>query len=234
MSDISKITPGDIAALFPPKLLLSPPPPCKGTPFDPSHDYFHDLGDDEKYKDEKGREYPYLRGLQRLAHNNRNGVVRVNSKIIKAPSLNYTTNEDGTTGVPDCIAAVTVTYSFKDGTSFAGSADASYKAHEHPFNLHLVAVAESKAEARAIRRAFNISKVSKEEIGSPSDVVGDPDTGPITDTQIQGINKVAGRKGLDDAKVLQLIKSDASEIKDLTSAEGRAVLKAVNKFKPKD
>lgn len=214
--------------------LQIPVPP--GT-FDPAHDYFDDLADDEKYKDDKGREYPYLRGLQRLAHRNRGGVVRVDSQVVKAPSVNSyaEVGERDVASAPDCIAAVTVTYYFRDGTQFSGSADASYKAHEAPFNLHLTAVAESKAEARAIRRAFNISKVSKEEIGSPNDVVGDPDNVPITDAQIQGINKVAARKGLTgEAEILKVIKrEDLSEISELTSAEARDALKAINKYKPK-
>lgn len=212
-------------------------------PFDPKHDYFEDLKSSEKYVDNKtGAEYPFLKGLIRLAHNNRGGVQRVDSVIAKVPSLEtrkeYELDEKGNREViaetkPDCIAAVTVTYYFKDGTTFSGSADASYKAHDAPYNLHLTAVAESKAEARAIRRALMITKVAKEEIGE-AEVVGDPDDGPITDTQLAYIRKTAKRKKLSQTDVLKMIKrEDLSDITQLTSEEARKALKAIDKKKIK-
>lgn len=210
-------------------------------PFDPDHDYFQDLKSSEKYVDDKtGNEYPYLKGLIRLAHKNRGGVLRVESEIIKVPALDAHKRYEpdvkpkkvAEETSADCIAAVTVTYYFKDGTSFSGSADASYKAHEAPFNLHLTAVAESKAEARAIRRALMITKVAKEEIGGA--VVGDPDTGPITDTQLNMIRKVAKRKKLSQADVLKMVKrTDLTDITQLTTAEGRKAAAAVNRAKAK-
>jgi hypothetical protein len=196
--------------------------------FDYKKDYFAELRSDEKWS-EDGREYPYLKGLRRLAHSNRSGVQAVDSVIVKVPSVNI----DSKGATPDCIAAVTVTYTFRDGTRFAGSADASYKAHDKPFSLHLVAIAESKAEARAIRRAFNISQVAKEEIGS-SHKEEDRSNEPISDAQLAGIKKIAKRKKLGQAAVLELLKrSDLKSIDELTFSEGVAALKAVNSYKPK-
>lgn len=206
--------------------------------FDPTHDYFEDLKDSEKYTEKGGnREYPYLRGLQRIAHSNRGGVKEILSHIVKAPSV----DSDGE-DTPDCIAAVTVTYVFKDGTSFAGSADASYKAVEHPVNLHLTAVADSKAEARAIRRAFAISKVSKEEIGDAQFIEYQEDSvddKPISDQQIQGIKRVAKRKELGQADVIQLLKlkdpraAEVNDINDLNRAEAAKAMRLINKYKQK-
>ena len=197
-------------------------------PFDPDKDYFAELRPDEKWE-EKDREYPYLKGLKRIAFNHRGGVLNVRSQIVKVPSVNI----DSKGATPDCIAAVTITYEFVDGSSFDGSADASYKAHKPPFSLHLVAIAESKAEARAIRRAFNISQVAKEEIGS-SHQEEDRSDEPISDIQIKGIEKIARRKELKPSDVLKLINCEGLEnITKLTHAEGIAALKAVNRYKPK-
>ena len=194
--------------------------------FDPTRDYFEDLKESEKYKDDKGREYPLLKGLIRLAHTNRGGVKEVRSHIVKAPSLNKSDDSQ-----PDCIAAVTVSYYFNDGTVFEGSADASFKAHDAPFNLHLTAGAESKAAARAIRSAFMITAVSKEEIGS-AHVAGDPDSGPINDAQINAIRKIAKRKRLSQKDVLGLVgRKDLSDITELTAAEGRKAMQSVNRAK---
>lgn len=216
----------------------------KNKMFDPAFDYFDELLESEKYSDDKGREYPYLKGLIRLAHKYRGGVKEVHSRIHKAPSVNSfnfveAAKQDASSvvnkniSIPDCIAAVTISYHFNDGTIFEGSADASYKAHGAPYNLHLTAVAESKAEARALRRAFAITQVSKEEIGQV-DVAGDPDNGPITDAQINGLRIVAKRKGISQSQVFKMAgRADAKDIKELTSEEGRKALKKVNAFKQK-
>lgn len=181
-------------------------------PFDCKKDYFSMLKDSELYDGE----YPLLKGLQRLAHNNRGGIVEICTHIMKS-ELD--------------IAAVTVDYVFRDGTRWSGSADATKEAHKKPYNLHLVAVAESKAESRCLRRAFNISKVTFEEIGA-ADVAGEPDSGPIEPHQIEAIKKVAKRKKISKIKVLELIdRSDLDDITELTAKEGREAMKAVNKVK---
>ena len=199
-------------------------------PFDPEKDYMGELTKDEKYENDSGKTYPYLKGLKRIAHGHRGGIKEIRSIPIKVPSVNST----GTKGeVPDCIAACTVSYYFKDGTVFEGSADASYKAHKAPFNKHLLATAESKAEARAIRRAFNISQVAKEEMGG-EDEDDNRDNEPINDTQIEGIRRIAKRKRLGQKEVLALVKrDDLEDIKQLTQAEAIKALKAVNSHKPK-
>lgn len=187
----------------------------KAPHFDPEKDYFKELKASEKYKDkDSGKEYPYLKGLWRLANTNRGGILEVNSQVLSAKRKE--------------LAAVTVTYIFKDGTAFSGSADASVDAHDSPFNQHLVAVAESKAEARALRRAFNITQVAKEEIGS--DNVED---GPIQHHQISALNTLKKRKKLSEEALLGLIDTDASSIKELTDSEARQLMKAVNTYKQK-
>ncbi len=200
-------------------------------PFDHKKDYFAELNKDEKW-DQNGREYPYLRGLKRLAHEHRGGIQQIRSVPVKVPSVNKT-GEKGQ--LPDCIAACTVAYYFKDGTVFEGSADASYLAHKAPFNKHLLATAESKAEARAIRRAFNISQVAKEEMGGGVDEEENRDDEPINDTQLEGIKRIAKRKRLSQKDVLVLIKrSDLGDIKQLTYGDAIKALKAVNKCKAKE
>ena len=187
--------------------------------FDPTKNYIDDLKPGE-YLEKDGDKLPRLKGLQRLAHQNRGGVMAVHSDIRHTPARD------------NPIASVTVQYAFNDGTLFSGSADATTKAHKEPYSLHLVAVAESKAEARALRRAFNISVVAAEEIGS-APVAGNAD-GPIEDVQIQGIRRVGKRKGLDtDNLILNAIKSNSSSLTDLTAQDGRDAMKALNKLRKK-
>lgn len=181
--------------------------------FDPKKDYFKELTDDELWDGK----YPLLRGLQRLAHER--GIKEIDSKIICVP------NKESP------IAAVTVTVYFNDGAMFAGSADASFKAHEAPFNKHLTALADSKAEARAYRRAFNISTASKEECGE-TPVGGDIDKTPIVDAQIQGIKNMATDKKITVVEAVKLIGVE-KDIEKLTGKQARDVIRALNKYKPK-
>ncbi len=176
-------------------------------------DYLKELTDDELWKGE----YPLLRGLQRLAHER--GIKAIISDVRMVPSKESR------------IAAVTVTVEFKDGTIFSGSADAKYSAHTDPFRDHLTALADSKAEARAYRRAFNISKASKEECGEiPAG--GDPDNTPIADSQIEGIKNMANQRKLTVVEAVKLVGIE-KEIEDLTGKEARDVIRALNKYKPK-
>ena len=93
-------------------------------------------------------------------------------------------------------------------------------------------ITSPKAEARALRRAFNISNVAAEEIGN-APVAGNAD-GPIEDVQIQGIRKVGKRKGLDtDSLILNTIKSNAGGLNELTAQEGREAMKVLNRIKKK-
>jgi len=206
--------------------------------FDIATDYMSLIDAEDKAK-EKGEEFPYLRGLKKLAYGHRQGLKSVRSRIVKVPSVGV----GGLTGKdekPDCIAAVTITYEFNDGSVFEGSADASYKAHKAPYNLHLVALAESKAEARAIRRAFNISAVAKEEMGTVPNLEEEEKEealkmeGPITDVQLQGIKRLAKRKQLRQSELLEKIgRSEVGDISKLTYADGLKALKYVNKHKAK-
>jgi len=186
--------------------------------FDTKTDYLDQLKKGE-FLEKEGRKLPRLCGLQRLAHENRGGVLSVHSDIKNTPHRE------------NPIAAVTVQYSFKDGTTFSGSADATTAAHDKPYSLHLVAVAESKAEARALRRAFNISAVSAEEIGSAP--IAGTDNGPIEDTQISGIKVMGKRKGLNVQEMLDLINSDVGSLDELTAPQGRELMKKLNKVKKK-
>ena len=201
-------------------------------------DYMSLIDVEDKAK-EKGQEFPYLRGLKKLAHGHRGGVKAIRSRVVKVPSVGLG-GMAGKEEKPDCIAAVTISYEFNDGSVFEGSADASYKAHKAPYNLHLVALAESKAEARAIRRAFNISAVAKEEMGTVPNLAEEAKQeaekmkGPITDVQIQGIKRLAKRKQLRQGDLLEKIgKADVGDISKLTYEDGLAALKYVNKYKPK-
>ena len=189
--------------------------------FDATKDYFAELKSDEIWENDNGKQFVYLKGLQRLARER--GILKLESTPFKAP----------TELAP--IAVVTVGYTFKDGILYEGSADASPKAHKKPFCYHLTAVAESKAEARCLRRAFGIRQMSFEEVGSTGDIEDNTDKEPITDTQIRGIKHVAGLKKLEISDVLSMIKkNNLTKVDELNQKEARDALKALNRYKVKN
>ena len=134
--------------------------------FDPKYDYNKDLKEDE-FKYEKGRPFVYLKGLERLAKER--GVTYARPTNVM---------QLGTSGV-----LITYEYSFQDGRSYAGTADATTKNCDGNFKLYLSAMAESRAKARALRTAFGITTCSVEE-KSDMTIKQDPELGPIGDEQI--------------------------------------------------
>lgn len=189
-------------------------------PFDPKKDYVEDLSDSEMFE-KGGVKCVALRGLQRLAHNNRGGVRCVSSVV------NHTPARDNP------IASVTVSYLFADGCLFSGSADATPAAHKKPYSLHLVAVAEAKAEGRALRRAFNISRITSDELGSVEIAGGNTDSEPVTSQTLRGIRVVAKRKGLTPEEVFKLAGKGVTDLSILTQEQGRGLMKRLNAKKVK-
>jgi hypothetical protein len=186
-----------------------------GKPFDLSHNYVEDLKKNE-ISERDGDQFVYLRGLLRLAHER--GIRRTSSRVTQAP------------GVEHPVAVVTYGYEFEDGAYFEASADAHQKNTKTEMSIYLTAIAESRAKARSLRDAFNISLCSVEEVGS----VDSKDNDPIEDTQIQGIKAMMKRKGLNVQETIELIsKQDVTELNDLTKAEGRFLMKKLNEFKKK-
>ncbi len=189
-------------------------------PFDPTKDYVEELTESEMFEKD-GVQCVLLRGLQRLAHNNRGGVRCVESVV------NHTPARDNP------IASVTVMYSFADGTMFAGSADATPAAHKRPYSLHLVAVAEAKAEGRALRRAFNISRITSDELGSAEVAGGNTDQEPVTSQALRGIRVVAKRKDVSPEDILKLAGKEVIDLTTLTQEQGRNLMKRLNAKKVK-
>jgi hypothetical protein len=182
--------------------------------FDPSYDYNKDLKEDE-FKYEKGKPFVYLKGLERLAKER--GVVYARPTNVM---------QLGTNGV-----LVTYEYSFQDGRSYAGTADATTKNCDGNFKLYLSAMAESRSKARALRTAFGITTCSVEE-KSDMVVADDPALGPIGDEQIHLIKLKAKEFGLGKPELFNMLEvpRDASELKKLTKEEGLEIITALNKF----
>jgi len=173
----------------------------------------------------------YLRGLQRLAQEA--GMIRSECR------LNFITKDQtGSVGIMQAVYTV----EFSDGTWWVGAADCNSANTSEKYMKYPTAVAESRAEARCLRKALNIGILSSEEIGFT-------DGGAIeqiaassnkqVDTQVvKAIEKLCESRGVTNAEVLEAVlskdrNSSVFELGELTVDEGQKAMGWLNEQKPK-
>lgn len=197
-----------------------------GKPFDPSHDYTKDL-DGGDIREEDGREFVFLRGLEKLAR--ARGVVSARAVRLEPMIMTKSGGDSRVAGI-----FCTYEYSFVDGGVYQGSADATIINCDGNFKLYLTAMAESRAKARALRTAFGIGMCSVEEKSDATYKI-DEDIGPIDDAQIVLIQTLAAKHNLGLAEILELLEvpRKVERLKELTKDEGRELAIKLNKHKPR-
>ena len=173
----------------------------------------------------------YLRGLQRLAQEA--GLIRSECK------LNFITkDETGTVGIMQAVYMV----EFSDGTWWVGTADCNSANTSDKYMKYPTAVAESRAEARCLRKALNIGIMSSEEVGFVDGGAIEQiaaATGKQIDTQVvKAIEKLCESRGVTNAEVLEAVlskgrNSSVFELGELTVEEGQKAMGWLNEQKPK-
>jgi len=197
-------------------------------PFDPFYDYTKDLTSDEIKIEKGGRQFVYLRGLERLAKER--GIKTAICKKIEPVIF---TMDDGRSypGGYYC----TYSYEFFDGCVYEGSADANLKNCDGNFALFTAAMAESRAKARALRTAFGISMCSVEEKADVSvadeNSLSPIDTGPIADAQIVLLQSLAKKRGLGISDLISMldIPRDVKSLKELSKLEATELASKLNR-----
>ena len=183
---------------------------------------------------------------------NINGLRRV-SQLVLGPilisrPLNPSSNLDNESmGRASC--AYEVTFHWFDGTNrtFGGFAGAWEGNTDNDFQLFPEAMAETRAEGRALRKALNITKVCADELTSKdADEVSDKfanrsqydtsePTGLIEDNQVNVINHLCNRLGISVEGTCTLAADrDIDNIRKLTKAEGAATIKLLSRYQSKD
>ena len=189
--------------------------------FDPNRNYNDSLNDDE-IKIENGRPFVFLKGLERLA---KERGVR-SAKTVRLDQI----SSDAVIGF-----ICTYEYTFDDGRTYQGSADATSKNCDGNFRLYLTAMAESRAKARALRTAFAITTCSWEE-KSNATYADDPHLGKIGEEQIMLIRKLATQHSIGKSQLFELmdIPRIVKDINELTRSEAIEIISGLNKMsKPK-
>ena len=188
-------------------------------------DWQSQLTDDETGKD--GRtEFVYLKGLRRLAK--LKGIVAEdhqfgNTIVLKRPD----------NGHEYPLVQMKYTVQFEDGTTYSDVADAHTYNVQGIFSAYPTAMAATRAEARALRKALGISMVSKEELGADQETIASMrnESTPAQEKVIKNLMKT--RKVTNAMDVIKecSTRDDVFEIKELTFAEAKAAIKLLNKKK---
>lgn len=192
-----------------------------------STDWESKLTDSEKMNDD-GRVFVYLKGLQRLAEEA--GLFKSSCKHQHVPIGDF--------GVFQAIYTV----EFDDGSIYVGTADCNVHNTGDPFLNYPTAVAESRAESRALRKALNIRLLSVEEIGfDGANVINNVSklgADQKADQQVlRAIESALAKKGL-EGSLMDIIRKTLPEdrclhivgLNDLTTAEAQAILREVNVY----
>lgn len=104
-----------------------------------------------------GKDFVLYAGLLDEAHSR--GLTRIETELLQAPS------EAGGEGTGEDTAIVKATVTMGDESKFDGIGDASPRNVGNNIAPHLIRMAETRAKARALRDAINVSVTAFEELG---------------------------------------------------------------------
>lgn len=181
-------------------------------------------------EDDREMRVVLLRGLQRLAQDA--GLARSYCEF------RFISKAD--TGTVSILQAI-YTATFSDGTEWVGTADCNPGNTNTKFMNYPTAVAESRAEARCLRKALGISILSSEEVGfvegvALSQIEASPKKA-IDSQVIKAIEKLCETRNITTAELLEAIlskdrNSSVFELGELTVEEGQKAMAWLNDQKP--
>jgi hypothetical protein len=185
------------------------------------------LSDDEKIKGN-----PTTDGLRRIFETALNcSVIRSESDVVQSPSPD---NEKRAT-VIHSLSFVINGGSEDSATKYrtvSGAADVYWGNCDKVYRNHPVAVAETRAEGRALRRALKLRKVvAAEEIAGEIEDHPDSNTvSKITNNQINFIDVIAKRLNINVTKVLETNAMNASNIYDISHEDAVNIIRLLSKY----
>jgi hypothetical protein len=181
--------------------------------------------------DEKIMGNPTTDGLRRIFEKVMDcQIVESESKVVQCPSREN-----------EMRATVQFVLTFKpnvsntafiDSRSVSGCADVYWGNCDKVFRNHPVAVAETRAEGRALRRALRLRKVvAAEEIATEieDDITGDS-VGKITSTQVNFIDVMARRIDINMKKMLESININLENIYELTHDQAIDIIRKLSTY----
>jgi len=121
---------------------------------------------------------------------------------------------------------------FSDGKSFMGCADAHSKNTDKPYDKYTTAVAETRAEGRALRRALGLKKPVADELSNVANEEDDDGT-LITDFQAKTIKQICKRNDINIESFINSGKETYEKISDVSHSKAQLMIQQLNKYQQK-
>lgn len=171
---------------------------------------------------------PSTAGLRRIAEKLLGPIVETDVNIVQAPS-----QQNG------MIAAVeyrlSIEWILDDAAqtpirTFCDVADASTLNTDEPFSLYLTAIAATRAEGRALRKALKLHGVIiAEEVSKSTLAENTIDmSGAITSTQINGIDALCKRLNINVMNFINVGQTKYKKIEDVSKASAAKMMALLN------
>lgn len=186
-------------------------------------------------EDEKIQGNPTTDGLRRVFEKALNCVlVESTSDVVQSPCP---TNEKRATVVHS------LSYILKDipqdspfnTITVNGAADVYWGNCDKVFRNHPVAVAETRAEGRALRRALRLRKVlaAEEVVDSTEDDIGADNVTKITNNQINFIDVIAKRLDINVLSIIKNLGINEDNVKNILHEDALRVIRELSSYQQK-
>lgn len=128
---------------------------------------------------------------------------------------------------------VTLCYTDKNGSTFSvdGASDAFWGNTDKIFRNHPVAVAETKAEGRALRRALKLRKVvTADEIAEDVEEIDGSNADKIEASQISFINNMCLRLNINTVALLDSMELNSDNIKGISHKDAVSIVRKLSEY----
>jgi hypothetical protein len=183
------------------------------------------LSDDEKIKGN-----PTTDGLRRIFEKTLDcNVLEAETKVAQTPEPN---NEKRATVIHTLIYSLNNTDSNIRVRKVSGAADVYWGNCDKIYRNHPVAVAETRAEGRALRRALRLRKViaAEEMVENIDDHPDQNSVNKITNNQINFIDVIAQRLNINVSKLLENNGLDHKNIYNISHEDAVSIIRNLSKF----
>jgi len=169
---------------------------------------------------------PTVDGLRRVTEKVYGEILESRSDVLELPSA----------GGRRCTIKHTLKirkYETDSTITVDGCVDVRYDKVPFPFNDHLVATADTRAEGKALRRALKLRVVTAEEMDNSAedDVMAAEEN--ITDQQILAINQMCKRLNINIVNFVKEICAGVESIKAVSNLQGRILLSSLSEYQRK-
>lgn len=177
---------------------------------------------DQLHDSELKQGNPTVDGLRRVAEALYGEIMSSTSEVLELPSAK------GSCSVKHTI--VIKKYSSESVVSVDGCVDVRYDKIPYPFNDHLLATADTRAEGKALRRALKLRIVTAEEMtnSSEDDVMASDEN--ITDQQILAINQMCKRLDVNLVTLIGNAHASIGSIREVNNLQGRLLLTTLSDY----